>query len=370
MSAESVVLGLANHPAAPAARVLDATFASNPTGELASHFVGLSTEQQVSDAVTQSLPLLVGGSQMATSNTLSGVNRVVQARQDSLRGMSSGEVTPGEENVWIKPFGSWADQQARSGVSGFDANTQGLALGADAAVSENARLGLAFAYARSDIDSDSSVARQSMKIDTFQLIGYGSYALAEHTELNLQLDVGRHNNEGKRHMPFAEATAKADYHSTSAHAGVGLAHTLRLSEQLEFVPSVRLDYTWIGDEAYREKAAGALNLKVDSRDAEALLLGTEGRFNYDLGHNTVLSASLGVGYDMINETTAITSTYAGSPDAAFTTRGLDPSPWLGRVGLGVSHTLDNGTELSLRYDAESRSDFLNQGAAIKARWAF
>ena len=369
-SVEQVVRNQGNTPAGSAARVLDHTFAHNPAGELASHFVGLTDEQQVSDAVTQTLPLLTGGANGVTSNTLSGINRVIQARQESNSGLSSGDAPLTENNLWLKTFGSWADQDDRSGVSGFDADSKGLAIGADAAVSEQTRLGVAFAYAKTNVDSDSRIAPQDAQIDTFQVIGYGSYALAADTELNVQVDAGQNRNQGKRHMPFADATAKADYDSYSAHAGVGLGHTLRFGQDLAFVPSVRADYTWIGDQAYKEKGAGALNLDVDSRDVEELIFSADGKLNYSLGANTVLSANLGVGYDVINEQTAITSTYAGAAGAAFTTRGLDPSPWLARAGLGLSHTLSNGTELSLRYDAESRSDFLNQGASLKARWAF
>lgn len=369
-SVEKIVRNLGNSPAGPAARVLDQAFAQNPQGALASHFIGLTSEQQVSDAVTQTLPLFTGGTASATSSTLSGINRVIQARQGSNSGLSSGDEPVAQDNLWIKTFGSWADQDERSGISGFDAQTQGLAIGVDGAFSEEARLGVAFAYANTNVDSSSHIAPQDAQIDTFQLIGYGSYALAPDTELNFQIDAGQNRNEGKRHMPFADATAKADYDSYSAHAGIGLGHTLHFSEAVSFVPSVRADYTWIGDESYKEKGAGALNLDVDSRDVEELIFSVDGKLNYSVTEATVLSANLGAGYDAINETSAISSAYAGAPGGVFTTRGLDPSPWLGRAGLGLSHTLDNGTEVSLRYDAESRSDYLNQGASIKARWAF
>lgn len=116
--------------------------------------------------------------------------------------------------------------------------------------------------------------------------------------------------------------------------------------------------------------AEELNLKVDSRDAEALVLGVDGKLGYNLSANTVLSANVGVGYDVINESAAITSTYAGAPGAAFTTKGLEPSPWLARTGLGLNHTLENGTEVSLRYDVESRTSFTHQGVSVKAVWAF
>ena len=364
------VINTGNSPARGAAGVLDEAIGNDPGGELAGYFVGLSSEQEVSDAVTQTLPTVAGNTSNAIGNTLSGINRVIQARQGDNSGLSSGDAPQAEDNLWIKTFGSWAEQDEREGISGFDADTQGLAIGADAAVSDNTRLGLAFAYAQTNLDNDSNIAPQSADIDTFQLIGYGSYALAPNTELNFQLDGGQNRTDSKRNMPFADATAKADFDGYNVHAGVGIGHSMRLSEQLTFVPSARADYTWIESESYREKGAGALNLDVDSNDAEELLLSVDGKVEYSLSDATVVSANLGAGYDVIDEDSSITSTYAGASGAAFKTPGLDLEPWLARAGFGLSHTLASGTEVSLRYDAEARSDFTNQGASLKARWAF
>ncbi|MBA4288709.1 MAG: hypothetical protein C0439_07010 [Pseudomonas sp.] len=366
---EDIVTGLGNTPAVGAAKVLDKVISGNPSGELAGHFVGLSNQQQVSEAVSSTLPTVAGSSSSAIGDTLSGVNRVVQARQASNSGLSSGDAVA-DDNLWVKTFGAWAEQDERNSLDGYDATTQGLAIGADAAVSEHARLGLAFAYAQTKLDSDSHVAPQSADIDTFQLIGYGSYALDANTELNFQLDGGQNRVDSTRHMPFANATAKADYDGYNLHAGAGIGHSLRLSDQLTFIPSARADYTWIESEAYREKGAGALNLDVDSNDAEELLLSVDGKLDYQLSAATVASANLGAGYDVIDEDSAIASTYAGAPGATFKTTGMDLEPWLARAGLGLSHTLPGGTEVSLRYDAEVRSDFTNQGASLKARWAF
>ena len=41
-----------------------------------------------------------------------------------------------------------------------------------------------------------------------------------------------------------------------------------------------------------------------------------------------------------------------------------------RSGLGLTHKADNGTEITARYDLEGQSDFLNQTASVKVRWAF
>lgn len=330
----------------------------------------LETGQEVSDALSQTLPLF--STNLATANALRGTSRVIRERQGQLQGRSSGEGFLGDEQLWMKAFGSWADQDERGGVPGYDADTSGLVLGSDATLSAVDRLGLAFAYARTDVNNDSRVARQSAKVDSFQAMLYGSHDLSEATVLDYQLDAGRHNNEGQRDIDFGGLTrqAEADYSSWSAHLGGALSHSLQWTEQTRFIPALRLDYTWMRDEAYDAKGADALNLEVNDNRTEALILGVDGQLDHALSERLNLSAKLGLGYDLINDQASLTSTFAGAPTASFVTRGLDPSPWVKTAGLGLSYAANEQTQLSATYDLEGREDFLNQTASVKVRWAF
>lgn len=353
-----------NNPALNAATIIDAT------PNLQALFSDLSTDQEVSAAASQTLPLLTGGSMAAAGNALSGINKVIQARIESNRGLSSGDGFFGDKYVWVKPFGSWADQDDQQGVSGFESTTTGVAFGVDSAVNDKLRLGTAMAYAKADVDSNSSVAKQSADVDVFQLVGYGSYSLGNNSEVNFQVDVGQNSNKGRRSIAFTNSTATSEYTSYTAHAGAGLGRTYQLSAATSITPSIRADYTWIKDKAYQESGAGLLNLNVGSRDSEELVLGLDGKISHQLSDNTSLSANLGVGYDTMAKRSSITATFAGAPGAAFTTYGLDAEPWSARAGVGLTHTTANGTEITLRYDAEHREAFLNQTASLKARWAF
>ena len=359
-----------NTPATGAARALDSIFASDPTGDLAALFIGFTTESQVSNATGQTLPVLTGGSQVAATSALSGINRVIQARQETNRGLSSGDAFYGDKKFWMKPFASWADQNDRKGVSGYDAKTAGLAVGADATISDQTRIGLAFAYVKADADSNSRVAPSQVDVDVFQLVGYGSYAFDADTEFNFQAGFGQNNNKTKRSLPSFNLTAEADYKSLTATLGVGVGRTFKYSDKTSFTPSVRFDYIWVKDDSYREKGADVLNLKVKGRTTDELIFAVDGKLSHEIRLGTTLSANLGLGYDVINERSSITSAYAGAPGAAFTTKGLDPSPWMVRGGLGLTTTMQNGVEISARYDADYREDFLNQTASFKARWAF
>lgn len=270
----------------------------------------------------------------------------------------------------MKPFGSWADQDDRKGVSGYKANTSGLVFGADATISDETRLGLSFAYANASVDGNSSVAPNTAKVDVYQLIGYGSHAFNPDTELNFQLGIGQNNNKGQRRLGAFGTTAVADYSSLTATAGAGLGRTYSLGEATRFTPSIRADYTWIKDKGYTETGAGALNLDVRGRTSDELILAVDGKVARETSAGTTLTANLGVGYDVLNKQASITAAFAGAPGAAFTTQGLDSSPWVLRGGLGVVKTIQSGMELTVRYDAEYRQDFFNQSVSVKMRWAF
>ncbi|MBI3431285.1 MAG: autotransporter domain-containing protein [Hydrogenophilales bacterium] len=357
-------LALGNTPALGAAGVIDAT------PGLLSLFTAQTTNSQLSTGASQTLPLLTGASSLAAFDTLSGINHVIQARQDSNLGLSAGDDFYGDRKVWLKPFGSWASQDNSNAAPGFSANTWGAVLGFDATPSTTTRLGLAFAYAKSDINGRSAAAPQSSNVDTYQLIGYGSHSLDANTELNFQLGAGQNRNSGQRLIALTSSVADSSYDSYSALAGVGLGRSFTLSETTRITPSVRADYTWIKDASYSETGAGTLNLNVASRSAEQLILSVDGKLTHDLDSRTKLAANLGVGYDVINDRAQITATFAGAPGASFVTYGIDPSPWIGRAGLGIVHTLQSGMEVSARYDGEAREGFTNQTASLKARWAF
>lgn len=360
----SVAIG--NNPAYGAAAVIDDTIA------LWQLFTssGLSGDQEISDAASQTLPLLVAGSTIPTFNALSGVNGVIQARLGSNSGMSSGDGFSGDKNFWVKPFGSWMDQDDRDNVSGFDAETLGVVFGVDAVVTDSIRVGLALAHANSDVDSNSSVAPSDLNVRTYQLIGYGSKKLNENTELNFQADFGINKNDGNRTIAFTNSVAESKYDSRSFHLGVGVAHAYQYNESNRIYSSVRADYTRIKEESYTEKGAGLLNLSVDDRNAEQFIIGVEGKLVHEINDNSNLRFNLGLGYDLINERASVTSVFAGAPGNSFVTHGLKPSPWIGKAGIGYVYTTEDETEITLSFDAEFRDDFLNKTASVKARWSF
>lgn len=332
--------------------------------------IGSGSAGEVVSSVQQTLPMLSSNSISLANSTLSSVNSVVQSRVDSTRGLSSGDAFFGDRHIWLKPFATRSRQDNRDGSVGYSADTRGFVAGADASVSQHTDLGVALAYASTDVSSNSAGPRQRADIDTYRLIAYGRHALSADTDLLFQADAGRMRSDGTRHIALAGVDAKSSYDSKTAHVGVGVDRRFELSERTTFKPSIRLDYTWVKDESYREKGAGGLNLHVKSRSTDELVLGIDGLFSHELSEQLAVTANVGAGYDFYNRDAAITAAYAGAPQAAFVTEGSKPSAWSQRAGAGLTYTAANGTQITGRYDAMHRRGFLSQTASVQARWAF
>ena len=335
----------------------------------------LGSRAELGNAAQNLSPVVADGMSQSTSNTLQQMGQIVDLRQQANRGgLSGGDLFYGDRQVWFKPFGSRAEQGNHSGVTGYDAKTYGMLFGADAEISEATRVGLAFGYARSDVESkNSDTAKQSGDVASYQLTGYGNYSLDAQTDLSFQAGYGYHRNDTKRVIRVGQMTptvAEGDYHSWSTQLGVALSRNYALNPVATFTPSLRADYLYISSKGYTESGAGAMSLDVKDSSADAFILGADAKVSYALSETTKLSGNLGFGYDVINDRNSVTSTFVGG-GAAFATKGLDQSPWLVRGGVGFVMAKGKTLEVSARYDFESRSsEFTNQTASLNLRASF
>lgn len=332
----------------------------------------LEADDEISAAASQTLPLFSGSAVAASSSALSGINRVIQARLESNRGMSAGDgFAMDAKNVWLKPFGSWAKQGDRDGLSGFDADIAGLAVGVDGAVSATWQIGGALAYAKSTSKSNSTVAAQSADMDIHQVVAYASKALGEDLELNVQVDAGYNNTRGVRNIGFTNTVAASKYGSRSAHVGLGLAKVYPVVGNGAITASLRGDYTRIKDNAYSESGAGLLNLSVKERVAEDTVISADVKWVKPINEQTHLLVRAGLGYGLNNDALMLLSSFAGASSSVFATQGIRQDPLIGRLGLGITHVLEGGAEVIGNYDLESRqSGFSNQTVSMKVRWTF
>ena len=327
-------------------------------------------EQSQSNAISQTVPVLVGAASQATYNTQRALQQTLMTRIDNLRGSESGNYFDSDRQAWIKPFGSVSSQSALNDVTGYRTSGGGLAIGLDRALTPNLILGGVFAYSYNLVRGSSDVTTNNLGINSYQLGFYGNYAVAKNTDIDFQADVGLSQNNVYRSIGFMSTNASANYTSTTGHVGLGIQHILPVNQSFNFIPSLRLDYANISAQSYQESGAGALSLNVNSQTYQELMLTARIKGDYQLNETLKLTANVGVGYNTLNNQTQITASFAGGGNS-FVTYGTDVSPWLYSAGLGLVSFEKNGVELGVRYDLQaSPTGFLNQMASVRFRMSF
>lgn len=363
-------VGTGRTPLGGVAANLDQIIAAGVPADLQPVFDKLTSlpADQVPAAMAQLVPVMTGAGSQAGVSALRSMNKIVQSRVESNQGLSSGNPAS-ERYLWVRAFGSSGDQTSQDVVAGFRSQTAGVVLGGDKPINDKVRAGFAFTYARTDIDSRGSAAPNSLDVNTYELVHYGSYNIDPLTDINYQIDAGYNSVKGVRRILFMGQQAHSDFNSVNLHGSVGIGRTWVVSPQSSMTPSLRVDYTHMKTDGYTETGAGALNLQVDDSTFKELMLTADIKGSHALSEHTKLVGNVSAGYDFLDKDSVTTSAFVGG-GSVFETKGLDSSPWLYRAGLGLLHD-DNDKEYSVRYDLERRtSGYTNQTLSARVRWAF
>jgi uncharacterized protein with beta-barrel porin domain len=208
-------------------------------------------------------------------------------------------------------------------------------------------------------------------VNTYEIVGYGSYNIDERTDANFQLDVG-YNQASSTRQVFGGGSAGADFGSLAVHGSAGIGRLFDLSPKTNVTPSMRLDYTYMYTGGYTESGAAipGVNLKVDSSNFQELMISADAKLTHQFDDKNKFTANVMAGYDALNSAIITNSQFVGG-GPTFATPGLTVSPWLFRGGVGFMHNDNKGLEISFRVDVEGRpSGYLNETVSARLRWLF
>lgn len=353
-----------------AAQALDNFLAGSGDAPLVAAFGNLSTDGEKTAAVSQTLPVASGGTTAAIMIVGASSLNIIQARNSSLTGLSSGDGFISEGNMWFKPFYSRADQDNKGGIAGYDTVSYGAVVGYDAAVSDDLRLGVAFSYG--NIEVDGNAGNQNVDVDSYEGTVYGSYVLDKTTEINFIAGAGFFNSDSRRYLSFGgiNRMASADYDSWSGRIGAGVGRVMSLGPGVQFIPALRLDYSYLKNQKYTETGAGGLSLQVESQSSEQLVPEASAKLKYSLTNNLSLTGEAGVGYDVLTDKASVTSAFVGG-GGAFKTTGIKSSPWHLKSGAELEYTYNQQVDVSLTYDRFDRGgDYNNQTISARLQYKF
>jgi hypothetical protein len=330
----------------------------------------LSSIDAVSGAVTQALPLLGGAHALLLMDTQRAIGQSVQSRQEIVTRRAAPHDLVTHKHLWLQTFGSWTDQHDRNGISGHSATTRGLVFGADTQIGAGYRMGIAIAYARSDIDSNSSAATQRERARSHHVMLYGSRRVAEDLNVDFVASMGRHTARGTRELPFVDRIAYSDHDGWNANLLGRVGRTFALRERTLFTTSLWADYSIVADERYSETGAGALDLAVAPDRVRRMFVGVDGRISREFHEGLTLTADLGAAYRVHGETSGMSATFAGASHLLFATPGALPGPWMARTALSLIHRPKDKLEFIVRYGIDLRHGLTNQTASVRLRWIF
>ena len=71
----------------------------------------------------------------------------------------------------------------------------------------------------------------------------------------------------------------------------------------------------------------------------------------------------------MTDRSSLTSAFSGG-GAQFSTKGIDPDEVVYNARLGAEFNLDNGSEITVRYDIDGREDYTDQSVSVNFRFMF
>jgi outer membrane autotransporter protein len=296
----------------------------------------------------------------AATNSQTLISGVINERSARARTQSGWN----EKGVWLQALSSDANQDERRGVSGYDADSHGIAVGADGQLNADTTLGLAYSYLDTDVKSDLGSKTQ---VTGHALTLYSNW-LHDNWFVDSSLMYGWNDNESKRYI--AGTRAKADYDSDVFGVSALAGYSWHLTPAVVLEPQVGARYANVGMDAYREKG-GSASLNVGSQRYEVGEMGMGARLAaaFAVGTGSLEpEAKVMAWHDFIGDKVGTTSSFVLGSDS-FTSRGTTPVRDSYELGLGANYRM-GAWSVGGSYNYVTASGFDSDGFSAKVRYSF
>ncbi len=275
-------------------------------------------------------------------------------------GMASGDNIFKRGAMWVQGLFNKSKLDDTSKAKGFDADSSGIAFGAEKFVNDNVKVGIGYAYTNTDIDG----FMRDTDVDTHTAILYGEYK-PSNWYINGIATYGWSDYEEKKSV--AGVGVKADYDVETFGLQAMTGYDMNVNG-LGVTPEAGLRYVHIKQDAYKDSA----DQRVSANDSDILtgVIGAKVSKNFELsnGMNIKPEARIAATYDLMNDDVNSVVTLANG--SAYTVEGEALDRFGMEFGAGVTAEVNDNVELSLGYEGKFRKDYQDHTGLINAKYKF
>ena len=275
-------------------------------------------------------------------------------------GMASGDSIFKRGAMWVQGLFNKSKLDDTSKAKGFDADSSGIAFGAEKFVTDDTKVGIGYAYTNTDIDG----FMRSTDVDTHTAILYGEYK-PSNWYVNGIATYGWSDYEESKSV--AGVGVKADYDVETFGLQAMTGYDMNVNG-LGITPEAGLRYVHIKQDAYKDSA----DQRVSANDSDILtgVIGAKVSKNFELsnGMNIKPEVRVAATYDLFNDDVNSVVTLANGSAYAVEGEALDRFGM--EFGAGVTAEVNDNVELSLGYEGKFREDYQDHTGLINAKYKF
>jgi outer membrane autotransporter protein len=272
--------------------------------------------------------------------------------------------------VWVGGFGSWARQDNKDHVYGYDFNTGGFSLGYDRRAEglPGLRFGIAAAFSFGKIDSKSGWS--SIDADTAGLGIYGSYQFDSGLFVDANFAYGHSENDAKIHTTGG-GRKEGSFDINTWQLGARAGYTFDTGT-LKITPTIGLRYLNLEQDHWAERIisdplnismANVFGKKKDHLFEIPVLVKFNGTF--ETSSATIIpEIRLGYTFNVQRPDNDLRVGFALAPQYAAGIKGIKTPHGTFQAGAGVKFEITDTVDIFVNYDLDAASGYINHNAAL------
>jgi outer membrane autotransporter protein len=341
---------------------LSAMYDSDP--EIAANYFETFLKQSAGESIIGVIEGLALTSFKSNGVILGRLDRIYQNDLAVPPAAGAGDLS---NRIWVGGFGSWARQNTRDNVDGYDYDTGGISLGYDRLVQAvpGLRLGLSASFATGNLESKNRLSK--IDVDTVSFGLYGSYVFQNAVFIDATTSYGSASNDSEVAVPGG-GVKKGDFDINTWLIGARVGRIFSF-DNVNITPTLGLRYLSFSQDGFTETMRGAgfgipnwFAKKSDQILEVPLQVKISGVLN---AGSTEIVPELRLGWTLMAKKpdNELNMGFRGINDHSTTVYGTKPKTNSFQVGAGLKINFTENVDFYVNYDLDLSKGYRNHMAS-------